>query len=88
MQQARFTLSEIILDSDSKDETGASQHAYGTLEYIMMDGDQFFDVDRNKMFSPPELKRLETPRGKNCLRGSVILTITTILSLAKWTRRN
>ncbi|KAJ7838718.1 hypothetical protein B0H13DRAFT_1911624 [Mycena leptocephala] len=49
-QQARFMLSEMILDSDSEDKTGASQHAYGALEDIMMDGDQFCDADRNEFF--------------------------------------
>lgn len=49
-QQACFKLSDILLDSDSDDDNGKPRHSHSGLDNIMMDGDQFFDADRNEMF--------------------------------------
>jgi hypothetical protein len=49
-QQARFNLSSMLLDSGSEDDTREPQQFHSQLDDIMMDGNQFFDADRNELF--------------------------------------
>lgn len=47
--QARLNLSDILLDSDSEDGANGTHRAPSPLNDIMMDGNQFFDAERNEI---------------------------------------
>ncbi|KAJ7849685.1 hypothetical protein B0H14DRAFT_3085998 [Mycena olivaceomarginata] len=49
-EQARFNLSDILLDSESEDDDHRPQRTHSPLDDIMVDGNQFFDSDRNELF--------------------------------------
>jgi hypothetical protein len=49
-QRAKFTLADIFQDSDDEDQSQEPRRAHSPLDDIMMDGDNFFDAERNEIF--------------------------------------
>jgi hypothetical protein len=67
VEQARFTLSTMLVDSDSENDQPQQHHSQ--LDDIMMDGDQFFDAGRNEMFFSAGIEDVGAARRKALLEG-------------------
>jgi hypothetical protein len=68
-EQAHFTLSDILLDSDSEDEGHRPQRNHSPLDDIMMDGNQFFDANRTEMFFSAGTEETGAARRQELLEG-------------------
>ncbi|KAJ6602592.1 hypothetical protein DFH09DRAFT_1068977 [Mycena vulgaris] len=67
--EARFQLSEMLLDSGSEDDRAAHRRTHGALEDILMDGNQFFDADRNEIFFSAGTEETRTAQRQELLEG-------------------
>ncbi|KAJ6556711.1 hypothetical protein B0H10DRAFT_2446303, partial [Mycena sp. CBHHK59/15] len=68
VQRARFKLSD-ILDSDSEDGIDGTQFQQNTLGDIMMNGNQFFDADRNEIFFSAGTEETRDSERRELLEG-------------------
>ncbi|KAJ6552711.1 hypothetical protein B0H10DRAFT_2242049 [Mycena sp. CBHHK59/15] len=68
-QRARFKLSDILLDSDSEDAIDGTQFRPNTLGDILMDGNQFFDADRNEIFFSAGTEETRDSERRELLEG-------------------